>query len=59
MSRSWHIQILDKLTTIAMVMQKPYKSMGIGPILMVFARYGQLIYINLHAKNEENLPHGY
>ena len=37
MSRSWHIQILDKLVTVAMVMQKPSKSMDIGPISMIFA----------------------
>ena len=58
MSRSWHIQILDKLVTVAMVMQKPSKSMDIGPILMIFARYGLLIYVNIHTKNEENLTSG-
>ncbi len=26
--------------------------------LLIFARYGHLSYINLHARNEENLPHG-
>ena len=40
-------------------MQKPSKSMDIDPILMNFARYIRLIYINWHAKNEENLRHGF
>ena len=42
-----------------MVMQKPSKSMDIDPIVMNFGRYGRLIYINWHAKNEENLPSGF
>ena len=42
-----------------MVMQKPSKSMDIDPILMNFGRYSHLIYINWHAKNEENLPCGF
>ena len=40
---------------VAMVMQKPSKSMDIALILMIFARYDRFIYIDLHAKNEENL----
>ncbi len=56
MSASWHNRILGTLTTVAMVMQKPSKSMDIAPILLIFARYGCLIYINVLAKNEENLP---
>ncbi len=36
MSRSWHIQILDKLVTVAMVMRKPYKIQDIAPIVMIF-----------------------
>ncbi len=40
-------------------MQKPSKSMDINPILLIFAVYGCLIHINLHAKNEGNLPHGF
>ena len=42
-----------------MVMQKPSKFMDIDPILMNFGRYSHLIYINWHAKNEENLPRGF
>ena len=56
MSASWHNHILGIWTMVAMVMQKPSKSMDIAPILMIFARYGCLIYINVLAKNEENLP---
>ena len=56
MRASWHNRILGTLTTVAMVMQKPSKSMDIAPILMIFARYGRLIYMNVHAKNKENLP---
>ena len=56
MRASWHNHIFGTLTTVAMVMQKPSKSMDIAQILMIFARYGCLIYINVHAKNEENLP---
>ena len=32
-----------------MVMQKPSKFMDIHPILLIFAWYIRLIYINLHA----------
>ncbi len=32
--------------------------MDIGLILMIFTRYGHLIYVNIHTKNEENLPSG-
>ncbi len=42
-----------------MVIQKRSKSIGIDPIRLIIARYGRLIYINLHAKNEENQLHGY
>ena len=56
MRASWHIRILGTLKTVAMVIQKPSKSMDIATILMIFARYGCLIYINVYAKNEENLP---
>ena len=42
-----------------MVMQKRSKSIDIDQILLIFAPYGRLININLHAKNKENLPHGY
>ncbi len=41
-----------------MVMEKPSKSMDIGPTLMIFARYGRFSYVNLHTKNEENLASG-
>ncbi len=39
-------------------MQKHSQSMDIDPILMIFARYGCIIYIisNGMQKNEENLP---
>ena len=53
---SWHNRSLGTLITVAMVMRKPSKSMNIALILTIFARYGCLIYINVHAKNEENLP---
>ena len=47
--------LVSKFITVALVMQKPSKSMDIAPILIIFARYGRLIYINLHAKNEQIL----
>ncbi len=56
MRASWHNHILGKLTTVAIVMQKPAKSMDIARILMIFAVYGWFIYINVHAKNEDILP---
>ena len=56
MRASWHNHILGTWTVVAMVTQKPSKSMDIAPILMIFARYGCLIYIIVHANNEENLP---
>ena len=42
-------KIWEKDQTVAMVMQKPSKFMDIDPILLIFAGYDRLIYINLHA----------
>ncbi len=42
-----------------MVTQKPHKSMNIDQIVMIFAVYGHIMPINLHAKNEGNLPRGF
>ena len=49
----------EKLRMVAMVTGKPSKSTGIGPIVIIFAISTGLIHTNLHAKNHENLPHGF
>ncbi len=48
---------LEKLRTVAMVIEKPSKSTGIGPIVMIFAISTGLIPSKGLAKNEQNLPH--
>ncbi len=52
-------KIFEKSKRVAVVMQNPSKSKDIKPILLVFAVYVYLININLHAKNEANLPSGF
>ncbi len=52
-------EILEKSKSVAMVMEKPSKSTGIGLIVMIFVKSTWLIHKNLHAKNQGNLPHGF
>ncbi len=47
--------LLEKSKRVAMVVQKPSKSMDVNPILLILAVYGCVIHINKHAKDEENL----
>ncbi len=49
----------EKLRTVAMVMEKPSKPKGIGPIVMIFARSSRFIHPKGLAKNEQNLPHSF
>ncbi len=52
MSRSWHIQISDKLVTVAMVMRKPFEIQDFAPIGMIFCVANRYHDTDLLAKNE-------
>ena len=49
----------EKLKIVAMVIEKPSKSTGIGPIVIIYARSTWLIHTNLHVKNHGNPPCGF
>ena len=52
-------KILGKSEMVAMVMEKPSKSTGISPIVMIFFVSTWLIHTDLHAKNQGNPLSGF
>ncbi len=52
-------KILEKSKGVAMAIKKPSKIWDIVLMVMRFCVWGLINHINLHAKNQWNLPHGF